>query len=80
MPKPENHSCGNSGAAQCPFYRARSEREVHCEGLLPESIAISRFRSRTDCKQQLSIFCCGRFQYCEMYRALMAEKYSDTED
>lgn len=80
MPRPENHSCGNSGAAQCPFYRARSEREVHCEGLLPESIAIHRFRSRTDCKQQLTIYCCEHFRQCEVYRSIMAEKYSDSED
>lgn len=79
MPNPENHSCGNSGAAACPFYLARNEREIHCEGVFPDSKMVSRFRTRTGCLMQLNTYCCDRFRYCEVYRMLMAEKYADQE-
>ena len=80
MPKPETHSCGNSGAAACPFYLARNEREIHCEGFFPDSKLISRFRCRTSCNLQHDVFCCEHFECCEVYRMLMAEKYPEEDE
>lgn len=80
MQKPKNHSCGNSGAAGCPFYLARNDHEIHCEGVIPDSKIISRFTTRTACKMQLHIYCCEHYPSCEIYRMLMSEKYPEDDE
>lgn len=79
MPRPENYSTGTggSGAVACPFYLARSDHELHCEGAIPDSKIINRFPRRADCSFQLNTYCCEHFRCCEIYRMLMREKYRE---
>lgn len=61
---------------QCPFYRRDDGRNrLSCEGMVDGSTLNQNFASRKDLRQQMEIFCCGKYENCEIYRMLMENKY-----
>ena len=62
---------------QCPFYRYDDgRRRITCEGVTDGSSLAMLFRSREDYDTQIRVFCCEKYENCEVYRMLM-EKYED---
>ncbi len=65
----------DTATIRCPFYRKSDRKKsVTCEGVTDTSRLILRFASRDELMRQMEVFCCGRYSYCEVYRAA-AEKY-----
>lgn len=59
----------------CPFYKHDDgKNRITCEGLIDESSLALFYKYERDYKTQITVFCCGRYQNCEVYRLLM-EKY-----
>lgn len=61
----------------CPFYLEDQGLKITCEGFTDGSTISQQFRKRDDYKRQMDLFCCGRCEYCELYRMLAAEKYGE---
>ena len=68
----------NSSDAQCPFFRAHTKESVICEGVIPDSQSVVRFEDEKSKQTQYSIFCCWRYQNCEMYQAVQ-NRYREEE-
>ncbi len=65
---------------RCPFYRNDDGRQViKCEGIIDESGLALTFGRKRDFVKQVTVFCCDKYKYCEIYRTIMAAKY-DEED
>lgn len=64
---------------QCPFYRSmdRKQKKIICEGLEDQSNITLGYRKPEAWKRQLEVFCCGRYQACEIHTAIMEAKYAD---
>lgn len=62
--------------AKCPFFCAHLKQAVICESPIPESRLKINFASVRAKDTQYRIFCCGRFQNCELYPP-NAEKYNE---
>ena len=62
---------------RCPFFLAHSGREIHCEAYEDLCRTIMRYRCPENKDEHFRIYCCGRYTYCEHYRALMREKYEE---
>ena len=79
-PKPEQASeTAGTGAITCPFFLAHSAHEIHCEAFVDDARTITRFRQACDKARQLRIFCSARYTCCELYRALMRDKYGEED-
>lgn len=76
--KKDGLSSRGSDYILCPFFRAHSEKEILCEGHVPESTNVIRFKSVGEKNKQQTIFCEGCYQRCEHYRAV--EHFKWTED
>lgn len=65
---------------QCPFYTAHLERargrEICCEGITEGGHLTQVFATRRGRDRHLEVFCSGRYECCEIYRAVMEAKYS----
>jgi hypothetical protein len=61
---------------QCPFFKELAKKGVSCEGLTDDSIIKLWFSSPKSLDLHTEIFCCNRYQNCEIYRMLEA-KYED---
>lgn len=60
---------------RCPFYRCDDgSRRIACEGFVDDSSITQTYRFKHLFDRQMNVFCCDRFQNCEVYRMLM-EKY-----
>ena len=59
---------------RCPFYRRDTPQTVTCEGLVEHSTVRLCFGFERDCTTHVRVFCCRRFQNCEIYRAIEAAK------
>ena len=68
----------NDRDALCPFFCAHTKLSVICEGVVPDSSVKMNFDSAKLKDIQYNVFCCGRYDYCEMYRAIQAN-YEDEE-
>ena len=66
----------NDKDAQCPFFCAHTKNSVVCEGMIPGSSARLNFESAKTKNIQYEVFCCGKYENCEMYRAIQ-EKYEE---
>lgn len=62
---------------KCPYYKRDKAISITCEGFVEGSNIIQRFRTTEDCDQQARIFCCDRYDCCEIYRMLESEKYGE---
>ena len=54
--------------AKCPFYRGDTQQSVICEGFLPDSTVSVRFATRRDMQRHCCVFCCDKYENCEVYR------------
>lgn len=64
----------------CPFYRGWTNRpsaEIGCEGITEESKIRLMFSNIKARDQHMDIFCCNRFHYCELYRAIYQQYLDD---
>lgn len=66
----------NDRDAKCPFFFAHTKSSVICEGVIPDSSARLNFDSAKAKNIQYEVFCCGKFENCEMYRAIQ-ENYKE---
>lgn len=56
---------------KCPFYLSDNGKNVIArEGLIPNSTIRSHYRYGSDYRKQIGIFCCGKYENCEIYAAL----------
>ena len=64
---------------KCPFYRSmdRKQKKIVCEGLEDQSNVTLGYRRPDAWRRQMGTFCCGRYQACEIYRAIIEAKYLD---
>lgn len=62
--------------AKCPFFRAHTAINIYCESPIPDSGINLTFTDQAAKKRQWRIFCCGKFENCELYRP-NKEKYED---
>ena len=64
---------------RCPFYKFDDgKRRITCEGVIEDSSLAWIFHNREDYETQITVFCCGCYENCEVYRLLM-EKYQEEE-
>lgn len=73
----KKNTAGRSVDARCPFYRRDTASTVTCEGPVEESTVQIRFGRVCDCDIQVSGYCCGAYQYCPIYRAVMEDRYDE---
>ena len=60
----------------CPFFRNIRNRDILCEGITDDCITILRFKSYPKMKKHCEIFCCKKYDYCEISR-ILEEKYEE---
>ena len=65
----------------CPFFRKNgnnnSFRQIACEGIVYNSTIRLCFQNHKDFYFHLDNYCCKNYNYCEIYRLLMENKYPD---
>lgn len=64
---------------RCPFYRFDEVKKINCEGIAAGSSFTTTYKRKTDCDQQMDLFCCGKYENCEICRMLMDAKYREDE-
>lgn len=75
MPTRMTGSTYSLSYVRCPFYRVDDGiKRIACEGFTDDSSVTQTYRYKHQFDRQMQIFCCDRFQNCEVYRLLM-EKY-----
>ena len=58
--------------AQCPFFRGTDgKKTITCQGVDGYSLLTWRFRGTGHCEIQFRVFCCGKYENCELFRMLM---------
>ena len=64
----------------CPFYKYDwpQKRRIVCEGITDTSSLALQFPNSKEFNQQQKVFCCGKYEYCEVYR-MLAQKYEEDE-
>lgn len=63
---------------KCPFYLTDDGvRRVTCEGVVDGNNLTSCFVQKADYEVQMNVFCCQRYENCEIYRMLMENKYEE---
>lgn len=62
-------NCMQKANNVCPRFLCVTKKDIECEGVIPGSYTVTRFRRAKDCQQQLKLYCNGRCEYCEIYRA-----------
>ncbi len=56
--------------AKCPLHIAWREDEIMCKPAMFESVAtVHRYPAEGDARKQKDLYCCGRYEQCEHYRA-----------
>lgn len=56
--------------AKCPFFLRSGNRKISCSGV-SDGIRLSwEFDNAEDKEIQMRVFCCEKFQNCEVYRML----------
>lgn len=56
--------------ARCPLHIAWREDEIMCTAAMPDCAAtFHRYAEPAAAREQITIFCCGRYECCEHYRA-----------
>ena len=61
----------------CPFYRTDGKLSITCEGFGDSRCLKQVYRKKEHYETQLTVFCCGHFEKCEVYRLLMETKYEE---
>ena len=63
----------------CPFFRSHTKKSISCEGFMDGMSISSSFDNDQQKRLHKSIYCDGRYTYCEIYRMVMAAKYDDED-
>lgn len=62
---------------QCPFYKYDDGRgRITCEGIIEDSSLALIYHKKADYDLQITQYCCGHYDKCEVYRMLM-DKYDE---
>ena len=70
----------NQVYVQCPFYKEDDGKlSITCEGFGDARYLKQRFYNKAQYEKQMSVFCCGNYRRCEVYRLIMATKYDEEE-
>lgn len=62
---------------KCPFFKhINGNCNICCEGLYDgcQSIQLCH-KTKKDLRQQTKLFCEDKYEYCEVYRMIVASKY-----
>lgn len=72
---------GTSGAddIRCPFYIANGSLDIICQGVIPDTHSIIRYRFKNDKVTQQKAFCEGCYNRCEIYQSIMHFREWDEE-
>lgn len=62
---------------RCPFFVGHDERRIVCEGLLPGSRVINKFKRESSKNRTENNLCAGDYVRCPLYQALMRFKYAE---
>ena len=74
-----SYSNQNTRDIVCPFFKSHNGLEINCEGYTDAMVCCMKYRLAADKRQQQTIYCEGKYRYCEHYNALMMFKYNDME-
>lgn len=69
----------NDSDARCPFFKANYGQKIVCESPIPGSTIHIEFDLKHDKYINYTIFCCGKYENCEIYRMMMGE-YDNDDD
>ena len=70
---------GMEGAVKCPFFRAYGSHSVLCESFMDGAGNRTCFRHGADRERHMELYCCGKYDYCEVYRMVKEAKYDDED-
>lgn len=62
--------------AECPFFIAHMDRNIVCEAPIPGCSVWLKFKKLKDKEIQYEVFCCKKYENCEMYTAT-EKKYEE---
>lgn len=62
---------------KCPFFKSHAKTVISCEGLTDDSVIRMVYRSSRGRELQENAFCAGRYEACEIYRAIVCAKYME---
>lgn len=65
--------------ALCPMFQFHTRRYIVCEGVIPDTKCESVFGTEEQKDVQYKAFCCGKWQNCEIYRAIYANQYAEED-
>ena len=63
--------------ARCPFIKTAHGKCVECEAPMDNAKQILHFRTEAQMEKHARNYCCENYQYCELYRIVMAAKYEE---
>ena len=69
----------NDRDAKCPFFSYHMRESITCESLIPDTHAKIVFGKPNEKKLHYNLFCCFKYENCEMYRAIMKTYEEDEE-
>ncbi len=55
--------------ARCPYFQVAEGKHITCDGPLDGSSIRYELATRTEWAQQVQEWCCGRYEFCEIFRA-----------
>lgn len=61
----------------CPMFHAHNDRNILCEGHVPDTRAEIKFRSTAQKNQHEKIFCEGCYKKCEHYISVMHFRWEE---
>ena len=61
---------------KCPFYLRLSEQSITCEGITDNCVTKTIFNSKKEKRKHRNIFCCNKYQNCEIY-GMLEKKYEE---
>lgn len=62
---------------RCPFMEDMRGKCITCEGPMGDASVTLRFRTQLRMERHAETYCKQRYEYCEIYRMVMAAKYEE---
>lgn len=56
--------------AKCPFFLRSGNKKISCNGVSDGTLLTWEFDRTEDKEIQMRVFCCDKYQNCEVYRML----------
>lgn len=75
--RPQTSKTWNAVEIRCPFFKRHSTREIRCEGVMERTSNALLFERVRDKAFYQRTYCEGRYECCEHYQLLMANKYDE---